>query len=307
MYVLPLLAAELIALALGTFWVAATIQRRQQSYSRRIEQVVAGPLLAPTLELQAPFSERVLQPALKRLLRLLGNLSPQRNMEKLRRDLLIAGSPGSLTALDFLGVRLLVLLLGFVPLAAALAWFAVPFPRSLLLAGAGLALLLELPIFWLHRRMGQRRKAILLALPNALDMLTVCVDAGLGLEGAFQRIGEGWDNELAKELRHAVMEMGVGMSWREALRNLVYRTDVLELSSLVAVLLQADQMGFSISDTLHTQADQLRVRRRQRAQELARAAPLKMLFPMVFFILPATLAVVIGPALPAIMSAFGGV
>lgn len=307
MTMLSILAAELIALAIGTFWVAATVQRRQLDYSQRVERAVAGQLLAPALELQAPFAERILQPALKRLLRLLGGLlSPQGNLDKLRRELLIAGSPLGLTALDFIGLRLLVFLLGTALIVGLVAWSGIAFPRSLLLGGAGVLLLLELPMFWLRRRMRLRRKLILLALPDALDMLTVCVDAGLGLESAFLRVGEGWTHALAQEFRRAVMEMGVGVSWREALRNLVYRTDVLELSSLVAVLLQADQMGFSISDTLHAQADQMRVRRRQRAQELARQAPLKMLFPMVFFILPATLAVVIGPAVPILMSSFGG-
>lgn len=305
MATLSLVAAELVALAIGTFWIAAAL-RRQQGYSQRVEQVIAGPLLAPSLELQAPFAQRVLQPLVKRLLGMLGRVSPQKNLEKLRRDLLIAGSPLGLGPLDFVGLRLLTLVVGIVFVVSALAWLAVPFPRSLLLGGAGVLLLVRAPVFWLHRRMHLRRKAILLALPDALDMLTVCVDAGLGLESAFLRVGESWSHELAKEFERAVTEMGLGMSWREALRNLVYRTDVLELSSLVAVLLQADQMGFSISDTLHAQADQMRVRRRQRAQELARAAPLKMLFPMVFFILPATLAVVIGPAIPAIMAAFNG-
>jgi tight adherence protein C len=302
---LSLVAAELVALAIGTFWIAAALQR-QQGYSQRVEQVVAGPLLAPSLELQAPLAQRVLRPLVKRLLGMLGRFSPPRNLEKLRRDLLIAGSPLGLRPLDFVGLRLLTLAVGIPLVMSALAWLAVPFPRSLLLGGAGMLLLVQAPVFWLHRRMRLRRKAILLALPDALDMLTVCVDAGLGLESAFLRVGESWSHGLAKEFERAVTEMGVGMSWREALRNLVYRTDVLELSSLVAVLLQADQMGFSISDTLHAQADQMRVRRRQRAQELARAAPLKMLFPMVFFILPATLAVVIGPAIPAIMAAFSG-
>lgn len=305
MPLLSLVAAELVALAIGTFWVAATVQRRQD-YSQRLEQVVTSPLLAPTLELQAPFAQRVLEPALKRLLRLLGRLSPTRNIERLRRDLMIAGSPFGLAALDFLGLRLLILLFGAALVIGLLALADVPFPRSLVLGGAGILLFFQAPTFWLHRRMRARRQTILLALPDALDMLTVCVDAGLGVESAFLRVGQNWDHALAQEFRRAVAEMGIGVSWREALRNMVFRTDVVELSSLVAVLLQADQMGFSISDTLHVQADQMRIRRRQRAQELARQAPLKMLFPMVFFILPATLAVVLGPAVPAISNAFAG-
>jgi len=179
--------------------------------------------------------------------------------------------------------------------------------RAMLLGLAAGGLFWEFPSFWLGRRMKSRQKAVTLALADALDMLTVCVDAGLGLESAFMRIGEGWNHALAQEFRRSVQEMGIGISWRESMRNMVYRTDVPELSALVAVLLQADTLGFSISDTLHAQAEELRTRRRQKAQELARAAPFKMLFPMILFIMPATFAVVIGPAIPAVMEAFASV
>ncbi|MDI7274444.1 MAG: type II secretion system F family protein [Anaerolineae bacterium] len=295
------LAPLLVAVAVGMFWIAAEAERRERETLRRAEQVVAGHLLAPTLELATPFAERVLRPLASRALRRLGRLSPSANLERLRRDLLVAGSPWGLAPLDFLGLRLLVALAGAALLAALLLGSTAPPYRVLLMVVAGAALSYQLPRFWLHRRMAQRRRAVTLALPDALDMLTVCVDAGLGLESAFLRIGEGWRHALAREFHRAVREIGVGASWREAMHNLVYRTDAPDLSSLVAVLLQADQLGFSISDTLHAQAEQLRVRRRQRAQELARAAPLKMLFPMVFFIMPATLAVILGPAIPTII------
>ena len=289
---------------MGAFWIALEIRRQEQHSVVRLQQAVAGHMLAPTLELQEPFVRRVLQPMLRQLLRYLGALSPAKNVEKLRRELLIAGSPYGLGALDFLGLRILIALVGTALMGAVLIWATQSVARSVLGAIVGALLCAELPALWLHRRMQARRKSITLALADALDMLTVCVHAGLGLESAFLRIGQGWTHALAQEFRRAVMEMGVGISWREAMRNLVYRTDVPQLSALVAVLLQADQLGFSISDTLHSQAEQLRIRRRQRAQELARSAPFKMLFPMVFFIMPATFAVVLGPAIPQILAAF---
>lgn len=294
----------LVGLAVVLFWVALGLGREERYAEARIEQAMAGHLVAPTLELEVPFAERVLRPLLRQLLRRIGALSPGRNIESLRRQLLVAGSPGGLGALDFIGLRLLVTLLGTAALSAVALSGPMSFLRRFIILLGGALLCAELPRFWLKRRMAQRRKQITLALPDALDMLTVCIDAGMGLESAFMRIGQLWDNALAHEFRRAVMEMGVGISWPEAMRNLVYRTDVPDLSSLVAVLLQADQLGFSIGDTLHAQSDQLRVRRRQRAQEAARAAPLKMLFPMVFFILPATLAVVIGPAIRALVETF---
>jgi tight adherence protein C len=295
------LVAVVAALAFGMIWIAIRIEHEQHRTMRRAELLAAGDLLAPALELRTPFTERVLQPLLNRGLRWLGNLSPKTNLEKLQHELLVAGSPLGLSPLDFMGLRLLAALAGAALVTGLLLRSGTPLARLLPMAAAGALLSYQLPRFFLHRRMARRRKAVTLALPDALDMLTVCVDAGLGLESAFLHIGQSWDHTLAREFHRAVMEIGMGASWREAMQNLVYRTDVPDLSSLVAVLLQADQLGFSISDTLHAQAEQLRVRRRQRAQEMARAAPLKMLFPMVFFIMPATFAVILGPALPVII------
>lgn len=299
------IAAELAALAIGAFWIALEIGRQQRLSAQRIEKVAAGTQVSLDLEMQAPFRQRVLQPLLRSSLARIGTISPKRNLDKLRRQLIIAGSPMGLGPMDFLGLRILVAVGGTAALCLALASMSHSIVRSLLAGVVGALLFSELPNYWLKQRMKARQKEIRLALADALDMLTVCVDAGLGIESAFMRIGQGWNHALAREFRRVVMEIGVGISWREAMRNLVYRTNVEELSALVAVLLQADQLGFSISDTLHAQADQLRIRRRQKAQELARAAPFKMLFPMVFFILPATFAVVLGPAVPAILEAFG--
>jgi tight adherence protein C len=298
------LVGELVALAIGALWVGLELMRQGQHSVRRLEQAVSRELLAPTLELQAPFRQRVLEPLVRRLLRAVGRISPMANLDRLSRQLLIAGSPFGLGALDFLGLRILLALVFGVGATVMGLSMTGSLLRGLMLGLAGALLFATLPQFWLSRRMRKRRRAIMLALPDALDMLTVCVDGGLGLENSFLKIGETWDHALAREFRRAVSEIGFGVSWRDALRNMVYRTDVPELSGLVAVLLQADQLGFSISDTLHAQADQLRMRRRQRAQEQARAAPLKMLFPMVFFILPATFAVILGPAVPAILEAF---
>ena len=302
---IALIVAEMLALAVAAVWVGIEVRRQERYSAERLERAAARHLLAPTLELEAPFAQRVLQPILRQILRRIGSASPGRNLDKLRQELLIAGSPLRLGPLDFVGMRILIAVVGTIGFSLFLASTSGSIVRALLAGLVGAILFSELPTFWLHRRMKSRQKAITLSLADALDMLTVCVDAGLGLESAFMRIGETWDSALAQEFRRVVMEIGLGISWREAMRNLVYRTEVPELSALVAVLLQADQLGFSISDTLHAQAEQLRILRRQRAQELARAAPFKMLFPMVFFIMPATFAVVLGPAIPAILEAFG--
>lgn len=299
------IVSALVAGAVFLMWMGMRSRREERQSAERIAQIISSQLVAPSLELEEPFARRVLQPIVRQVLGRVGKLSPKGNLEKLRQQLLIAGSPMNLGALDFLGLRLIVAVVGTIGVAVVLLLMKVSTLQALLLAVGGAALCSELPNFWLRSRMKKRQKEVLLALPDALDMLTVCVDAGLGIESAFLRIGQGWDHALAREFRRVVAATGYGISWREALRDMVYRTDVPDLSALVAVLLQADQLGFSIADTLHSQAEQMRIRRRQRAQEVARSAPLKMLFPMVFFILPATLAVVMGPAIPALMAAFG--
>lgn len=301
---MAILIAEMLAVAVGLVWVGLETGRRERRAAEHLQTATGGPLLAAGLELKAPFAERVLLPGARLLVQRLASLSPARNVEKLRHELVAAGSPHGLTVTDWAGLRLLSTVLGLLLLGGGAAAARADMLRVAEGAALGAALGYILPGFWLHRRMSRRRRALALAFPNALDMLTVCVDAGLGLESAFLRIGEHWEHELAQEFRRAVMEIGVGASWREALHNLAYRTDVPSISSTVVVLLQASQMGYSISDTLHAQADQLRVQRRQQAQEMARRAPLKMLFPMVFFIMPAILAVVVGPAVPAVMSIF---
>ena len=135
-------------------------------------------------------------------------------------------------------------------------------------------------------------------------MMSICVDAGLGFEAAIQKVGFQWETELAHEFRQVIRELRVGVSRSEALHNLVERTGVPDVASFVAVLIQADRLGIAIRDVLHTQAEQMRLRRRQRAEESAAKAPLKMMFPMIFFIFPSMFAVILGPAVPKLLNAF---
>ncbi len=144
----------------------------------------------------------------------------------------------------------------------------------------------------------------MLALPDALDRMMICVDAGLGFEAALQKVSAHWNNELGLEFRRVIGEMRLGISRVDALHHLVERTGVPEMTSFVAVLVQADRLGIAISNVLHTQSAEMRIRRRQRANEAASKAPIKMLIPLVLFIFPAVFAVILGPAIPQIMAAF---
>jgi tight adherence protein C len=152
----------------------------------------------------------------------------------------------------------------------------------------------------------RRQDRIRRNLPDALDMLSVCADAGLGFDQSMQRVSENWKTPLGLELGRVVKEMSLGSSRAQAMRAMANRLDIIELSSFVSVILQSDQLGMSIADVLHSQANQMRIERRHWAQEQARKIPVKMLFPMIFLILPALFLIILGPALPAIQEVFSG-
>jgi tight adherence protein C len=197
---------------------------------------------------------------------------------------------------------------------------AVVFVLSILVEASPLALLFAaiaavvgfiLPEFYLTRVIKKRQHEIQRALPDCMDLLVICVEAGLGFDGALLRFVQKTDNHLSHEFARVLQEMRVGRSRREALRDCVTRTQVPDLANFIAALIQAEQLGVSVTQVLTVQADQMRTIRRQRAQELAQQAPIKMLIPMLLFIFPALCVVLIGPLWPQIAgsslgSQFGG-
>ncbi|NPV08800.1 MAG: type II secretion system F family protein [Anaerolineae bacterium] len=249
-------------------------------------------------ELQRPFWDRAVLPFLRSLLGLLGRLSPRGNVEAQRRLLLLAGNPGNLSVVDFLGVKLLLAGLFFGLALMSVANTPELSLQSLLILVAAPALGYYLPSFWIKRRIKARQHQIERALPDVLDMLTICVESGLGLDAAMLRVGEQWDNVLTREMGRAVREMRMGISRAEALRHMVQRTEAADLGAFVAVVVQAEQLGVSIANVLRTQSDQMRVIRWQRAEERARGAPFKMVFAMVFLIFPSLFIVILGPSIP---------
>jgi tight adherence protein C len=163
-----------------------------------------------------------------------------------------------------------------------------------------------MPNIWLSTKISARKGAITRALPDALDLLTISVEAGLGFDLALAKVVEKWNNALTMEFARVLTEMRVGKPRRESLRDMVARTEVGDVTAFVAAIIQADQLGVSISRVLQIQSEQMRIRRRQRAEEKAHQAPVKMTFPMVFLIFPALLIVILGPAIPRIMETLGG-
>jgi tight adherence protein C len=142
----------------------------------------------------------------------------------------------------------------------------------------------------------RRQEAIIKKFPDALDLMSICVDAGLTFDGAMAKVDEKWDDPLAREFGRVIYEMQLGKSRRQALRDMSRRMDVADVTSFVAAILQAEQLGVSIGRVLRIQSEQMRIRRRQRAEEKAHQAPVKMLFPMIFLIFPSMFVVLLGPA-----------
>ncbi len=301
---LPLLVSILVSSSVISFWLGLRRRSQVRELLDRLSAVGNRQSIPEELEMQQPFMTRVVRPALRAWVRRLGQIMPHRNVERLQLDLERAGRPSEMTASDFLGVRLIIGIAVTVIFAALLYMREQGILQVALLglgAGVGGSLI---PNFWLRRKIRERRDEIRRGMPDALDMLSIAVSAGLGLDGAMQTISEKWDNAVSDEFGQAVRETQIGVPRAEALRGMARRADVKEMSHFIAVLVQADQLGLSISTVLKTQSDQMRMMRRQRAEELANAAPIKMLFPLVLLIFPAMFVVILGPAIPRMLELF---
>jgi len=266
----------------------------------------------PTLEeieLSQPFSERILLPIARGLAQFVTRFTPGRMIDATRHSLDLAGNPQGWSPTEFLGIRILAaLLLGGLGFAVVLVARSVSVPRRLVLAGVMIVLGYFLPALWLRGKVRKRQRSIIRSLPDALDLLTICVEAGLGFDAAMLRVAEKWDNELSQAFLRVNQEIQLGKLRREALRDMSDRMEVPDVATFTAAIIQADQLGVSLARVLRIQADQMRVRRRQRAEELARAAPIKMLPAIAFLIFPAIFIVLLGPAVIQLTStaALGG-
>jgi len=293
-----------LVVGMGLIIFAVRQMNQSKAISERLDQYTDVSLSLEELELQQPFSERVLKPLFRSLLTTLGRFGLKQNQERLRVNLQLAGNPGNITPNMFIGLRM-ALAISLLVVVGLLVIGRLPFMQALM--GTLIAAMIGyiLPGIWLDRKIKERKKNILKALPDALDLLCISVEAGLAFDLALQRVAQKWDNELSREFQRVLQDIRLGRTRREALRDLVTRTGVEDVQTFVSAVIQADQLGVSMSKILRIQSDQLRVRRRQRAEEAAQKAPVKMLIPMVFLIFPALFVVILGPAVPRIMQALG--
>ena len=288
--------AAMAFMALMLIIVGIASPRPADEVEARLIEYGGRPLTLEEIELAQPFSQRILVPMVQASAQFMSRFTPQRTLEATRHKLDLAGNPNNWSATEFLGIRGLAALL-----LAALTFFLatlvdVDLPRRLLFTLAMAVLGFLLPTVWLGGRIRRRQDEIVKTLPDALDLLTISVEAGLPFDGAMQRVADKWDNEISRGFQRLLTEMRVGKSRRDALRDMSDRMEVPDITSFVAALIQADQLGISIAKVLRIQSEQMRIKRRQRAEEKAQQAPIKMLIPMTFLIFPTILIVILGPA-----------
>jgi tight adherence protein C len=295
--VTPLLIAVVLATSIAalTFMVGSvTVERADVRESlRRLEGYQIQDVRDQ--EMLAPISERVFTPLLEGLTGVARRFTPAGFGEGIAAKLVLAGSPPNLNVDKILVMKLL-------GIVSVILWA----PLVLGLGFSGLMALVAIALLWgasflypdvlVNRKIDDRQKEISRKLPDILDLLVISVEAGLGFEQALDRTCTAVPGALSDEFRRMLHEIRIGSSRADALRAMADRTDVTELRAFILAMLQADTFGVSISRLLRAQADEMRIRRRLRAQELAQKAPVKMLFPLVFCIFPSIFVVILGPA-----------
>jgi tight adherence protein C len=286
-----ILAIILVIIGLNAPEAVDPIQARLAEFSTS-EEVMS----LEDLEMSLRFHERVVLPLFNRIGEFSSRFTPQATLQSARRRLETAGNPMQLDPAFFLLMRMVM---AVVFGGSVFAVFAIT--RRNWLQGLGLSTLFTVigfvfPDIWLTGRIRGRQKAIFRALPDALDLLTVCVEAGLGFDAAMGNVHEKWEDDLALEFGRVLQEIRLGKLRREALRDMSDRLDVPELTSFVAAVIQSEQLGVSMAKVLRIQSDQMRVRRRQMAEEEANKAPIKMVFPIGCLIFPSILLILLGPA-----------
>ena len=258
------------------------------------------PVSLVEMELQAPFGERVLRPALQRLGHLLEQTMPEKARHRINADLHLAGRPGGLSTSDFIAVRYVIT--GFLCIVG-IGIGLLAGSRVIIALGAAVGAVagLYLPTLWLRRKVRSRRNEIQFVLPDVIDVLVVCGEAGLTFEAAMEKVGQKYDHALGEEFVRVLQEVRLGKARLEALSDMAVRCGVEELNSFVQAVIQSEQLGSGLVKVLGIQADEIRMKRLITAQERGARASLKMLIPMVGCIFPTLWVILLGPALILLM------
>jgi tight adherence protein C len=294
-----------IALALATIG-AITSERQQVGRSLAAVQALHAAPAAMHRELNKPFAERVIVPSLDRLTQLGRRFTPGDQVSRIRHRLELAGNPPQWDVDRVIAFKMLGLMAGFV-LGLALPVLFGAGPLTVIgLMVASSALGYFAPNIVLYQMGYNRREQMRRELPDALDLLTISVEAGLAFDAALSHVARNTTGPLAEEFFRVLQEMQIGLGRPDAMRALLDRTDLPELRAFVTSMVQADSFGIPIANVLRVQAKEMRVKRSQRAEEVAQKVPVKILFPLIFCILPSLFVVILGPAAIRIIDSFAG-
>ncbi|HKV89134.1 MAG TPA: type II secretion system F family protein [Candidatus Dormibacteraeota bacterium] len=301
----PLLLAAIAGL--GVLMIFIGLARTPSTNTAQMVQqrlsVYGGekPLTLEEVELQRPFSERFLRPAIERLGSMLSRSTPQKARQDLMNKLDLAGRPGNLTPEDFAAVR--IVSAAVLAAIGLLLGLLLKNPVYLVIALAfGLIFGYYLPVIWLQQKVDARRLEIQKGLPDAMDLLVIAVDAGLGFDAALARVTDKYKNALSDEFAKVLREVSLGRPRLEAMDEMGRSSGVDDLHNFIQAVIQSEQFGTGIGKILRIQADEMRRKRRQRAQEKAAQATLKMMLPMVGCIFPTLWIVLLGPAALILMA-----
>lgn len=289
-YVGCFLAVFFLVVALGH-----TIYRERLHVMQRLQHYTEDTRTTMYQELEQPLSERVLKPLVKIMSDNLKRVVPKEKALSYDQKLMLAGRPHGLNAETFTVAKYVVLAVMIIGGLVTRSFI------MLLIFGA---LGLVLPDMYLDLRRKQRTEEIVRSLPDVLDLLSVSVEAGLGFDAALQKVVEKSEGPLAQEFSNTLSEINMGKPRREALRDMAARIEVDDVTTFVGAVVQADTLGVSITNVLRIQAEQVREKRKQRAEEKAQKAPVKMLIPIVLFIFPALFIVLLGPAIMSMAKTF---
>lgn len=283
---------------------AMTVRQVEETLTARLnrfELKPAGSLTA--LELQIPRAERILGPPRRKIAKYVRQFTPVGTIEKTQTRLAQAGNPYDLTVQDFLGLKgMLAIGMGAVAFLFFTFLVHVGFLKFILVIAGAIFAGFRAPDFWVGQRIKERQKEIQRYLADAIDILAISVEAGQGFDGALETLSKRKQNALTYEFDRFRLEVQAGKGRREAFRDLALRTGVEDLNSFVAAMIQADQLGIGIAHVLRTQSTELRIKRRQRAEERARQAPIKMLFPLILLMFPSLFLVILGPSIPRLLT-----
>jgi len=308
----PLLAVGAVAVFLAVFVIAYSVQsvvaERRQAY-RTLQAIRAAELRPADLrsrELARPARDRLLKPFYDAALTVARRFTPAGAMGAIRRKLIMAGSPYGWDPERVLVAKVACLVGGIVLGLLFVAVFDFAWPIRVLGFVAISLLGYSLPNLALTNAVQRRQNEIRSALADSIDLLTICVEAGLGFDAALAHVSRNTSGPLADEFYRTLQEVQLGRSRNEAMRNLADRSNVPELRAFVLAMVQADIFGVSVANVLRVQAKDMRIKRRQLAEERAMKVPIKVLFPVLFCIFPALFVVILGPAIMRIADVFAG-